>query len=354
MTNATDRRQIVELVNEALAAGARLRRICEKIGIGQNTYRRWSAGGQDKRPHAIRPTPAHALTVAERQAVLDACHRRQFASLPPAQIVARLLDDEQTYLASESSFYRILHAQGLQHRRGRQAAPRRQGPPRRHCADKPNTCWSWDVTYLPTQIRGQFLYLYLIIDIYSRKIVGHEVFESESMANSAQVIHRAVLREQCRHQPLVLHGDNGTAMKGSIIHAKLEQLGVTPSHSRPRVSNDNAYSESLFRTCKYRPEYPIDGFASIGAARRWVGAFVHWYNHEHRHSEIRYVTPAQRHAGLDKAILQKRHQLYLQARARHLARWSGKTRNWRPVGSVWLNPEKEMEDTQTEKALEVA
>jgi transposase-like protein len=140
MTNATDRRRIVELVDEALADGARLSRVCAELGIGQNTYRRWASGGEDQRPHASRPTPSHALTQSERQAVLDACHRREFASLPPAQIVARLLDDEQTYLASESTFYRILHAAGEQRRRGRQAAPQRKGPPRRHRADHANEC----------------------------------------------------------------------------------------------------------------------------------------------------------------------------------------------------------------------
>ncbi len=354
MTNALDRRRIVELVNEALTAGARLRSICAELGIGENTYRRWSAGGEDQRPHIERTTPVHALTPAERQAVLNACHRPQFASLPPAQIVARLLDDEQRYLASESTFYRILHQAGEQRRRGRQAAPRHKGPPRRHRADGPNACWTWDVTYLPTQVRGQFLYLYLIIDIYSRKIVGHEVFDAESMANSATVIQRAVLREQCAHRPLVLHSDNGSAMKGSTIHAKLDELGITPSHSRPRVSNDNAYSEALFRTCKYRPEYPLEGFADLCVARRWVGSFVHWYNDVHRHSEIRYVTPAQRHGGLDKAILGQRHQIYQQAKAKHPARCSRQTRNWQPVGSVWLNPDKETVITHVKNILEAA
>jgi len=354
MTNATDRRRIVELVNQARAAGARLRHACGELGIGQNTYRRWSAGGEDQRPHATRPRPAHALTHKERQAVLDVCHRPQFASLPPAQIVARLLDDEQRYLASESTFYRILHAAGEQRRRGRQAAPQRKGPPRRHRADHANAVWSWDVTYLPTRVRGQFFYLYLIVDIYSRKIVGHEVFEAENMANSAQVVQRAVLREQCGHRPLVLHGDNGSAMKGSTIHAKLEELGVTPSHSRARVSNDNAYSESLFRTCKYHPAFPVAGFADLTDARKWVGQFVYWYNEQHRHSEIRYVTPAQRHAGQDHAILARRHALYQIARAQHPARWSGNTRNWQPVGSVWLNPEKETTVIHQHSELEAA
>lgn len=253
MTNTLDRRRIVTLVDEALAAGARLRSICAELGIGQNTYRRWSSGGADRRPGSVHPRPAHALTREERQAVLQACHQPRFASLAPAQIVAQLLDDEQCYLASESSFYRILHTAGEQRRRGRQAAPQRKGPPRRHRADRPNVLWSYDVTYLPTPVRGQFFYLYLVIDIYSRKIVGHEVFDAENMANSAIVVQRTVLREQCRHEPLVLHADNGPAMKGATLHVKLKELGITPSHSRPRVSNDNAYSEALFKTCKYRP-----------------------------------------------------------------------------------------------------
>lgn len=355
MTNATDRRRIVELVNEARTAGARLRRVCDELGIGLNTYRRWSVQGcEDQRSHVSRPTPSHALTQSERQAVLHACHRREFASLPPAQIVARLLDDEQTYLASESTFYRILHAAGEQRRRGRQSAPRHKGPPRRHRTDHPNAVWSWDVTYLPTLVRGQFFYLYLIVDIYSRKIVGYEVFESENMANSSQVIQRAVLREQCGHRPLVLHGDNGSAMKGSTIYTKLEELGVTPSHSRARVSNDNACSESLFRTCKYHPAFPATGFTDLTDTRQWVGQFVHWYNEQHRHSEIRYVTPAQRHAGLDHSILARRHALYQAARAHHPARWSGKTRNWQPIGSVWLNPEKETTVIHDQNELKAA
>src|SRR5690625_4493990 len=140
MTNATDRRRIVELVNEALAGGARLSRVCAELGIGQNTYRRWASGGEDQRPHASRPTPPHALTPQERQAVLDVCHRPQFASLPPAQIVARLLDDEQRYLASESTFYRILHAAGEQRRRGRQAAPNARGRPGATVPTTPTQC----------------------------------------------------------------------------------------------------------------------------------------------------------------------------------------------------------------------
>jgi transposase InsO family protein len=337
MTSTLDRQHALELVNEARASGARLKSACAELGIGVNTYRRWSHDLEDKRPSADRPTPAHALSEAERQAILDACHRPDFASLPPAQIVTRLLDEEGTYIASESSFYRVLRAANEQHHRGRAAPPRAPGPPPRHMADGPNQVWAYDVTYLPTHVRGVFLYLYLVIDVFSRKIVGAEVFEAENAVHSSLVVERAVLREQCAHRPLILHADNGSPMKGSDLRVTLERLGITPSHSRPRVSNDNAFSEALFRTCKYRPDFPVDGFDSLQEARLWVLAFVQWYNHQHRRSAIRFVTPAQRHQGLDVTILAQRKALCEEACRRHPRRWSRPIRNWDPVQTVWLN-----------------
>ncbi|MCD9230462.1 integrase core domain-containing protein, partial [Ralstonia pseudosolanacearum] len=139
----------------------------------------------------------------------------------------------------------------------------------------------------------------------------------------------------------VLHGDNGSTLKATTVLAMLNWLGVKPSYSRPRVSDDNAYVESLFRTAKYRPEFPDKGFTNLDEARAWASRFVHWYNHEHRHSGIRYVSPAQRHAGQDTAILAARHEVYLQARERNPRRWSGATRNWEPIGAVTLNPERD-------------
>lgn len=354
MTNVLDRQHAVALVDAARQAGARLDRACAEMHIGLNTYRRWSAGVEDGRRNAVRAKPSHALSRAEREAVLQTCLRPEYASLPPSQIVPRLLDEEACYLASESTYYRVLREANAQHRRGRAAAPRRLGPPRRHRADGPNQLWSWDVTYLGASVRGQFYYLYLIVDIYSRKIVGAEVFEAENMVNSSTVIQRAVLREQCLHQPLVLHADNGSAMKGSTLQVTLEKLGITASHSRPRVSNDNAFSEALFRTCKYRPGYPPDGFASLQDARVWVHHFINWYNHEHRHSAIRFVAPAQRHAAEDALILEKRKQLYELARQQHPARWSGQLRNWQPIGSVWLNPRTDHEMRSILPELEAA
>ena len=176
---------------------------------------------------------------------------------------------------------------------------------------------------------------------YSRKAVAWEVHTEESGDHAAALIQRGFTAEQCWQQPLVLHSDNGAPMKSSTLLAKLYDLGITPSRGRPRVSNDNPYSESLFRTLKYCPQWPESGFASLDAARIWVRDFIAWYNNEHRHSRIRFVTPAQRHRGEDHALLAKRHALYEAAKARNPARWSGGTRNWTPVGAVDLNPQRQ-------------
>ena len=175
---------------------------------------------------------------------------------------------------------------------------------------------------------------------HSRKAVGGEVYAQESGERAAELLQRTVMAEQCGHKPLVLHSDNGAPMKSLTLLAKLYELDVTPSRGRPRVSNDNPYSESLFRTLKYCPQWPEQGFVSLPAARVWVHDFIAWYNHQHRHSRIRFVTPAQRHRGDDKAILTKRHAVYEAAKAKRPERWSGKTRNWEPAGAVMLNPER--------------
>ena len=339
MISTADRRQTVMLINIARQDGGRLAPACQVAGISVRTYQRWTKSGNvrpDQRPIAQRPKPANKLTAEERQHVVDICHQPEYASLPPGQIVPRLAD-EGKYIASESSFYRVLHEADEQHHRGRSRKPQSLNPPQGYCATCANQVWSWDITWLPAPIRGMFFYLYMIMDVYSRKVVGWEVHPMESAELSASLIHKAILSEGCLLDPPVLHADNGGPQKGFSMKAKLEALGVTPSYSRPRVSNDNPYSESLFRTFKYRPEYPVKGFESIKAARRWVGRFVNWYNDEHRHSAIRYVTPSQRHMGEDIKILAHRHRVYQQAKQRRQDRWSGSTRNWEPISEVWLN-----------------
>ena len=199
------------------------------------------------------------------------------------------------------------------------------------------------MTYLPAEVTGRWFYLYLILDLYSRKIVGATVADTDDSDHAAHLARRTALAEGIHGlaEKPVLHGDNGATLKATTVLAMLHWLGVKPSYSRPRVSDDNAFVESLFRTAKYRPEFPKRGFATLEQARAWAAAFVHWYNHDHAHSGIRYVSPAQRHAGEDVAILAARHALYQEAKERHPRRWSGPTRNWAPIAVVTLNPERE-------------
>lgn len=338
-----ERQQFVDWLTEAMATGARKAVACEELGVSLRTLQRWTEEGDmqaDARTTRVRHTPANALSQDERDAILAVCNSPEHAHLPPSQIVPRLADQGR-YLASEATFYRVLHAAKQQNRRGSSQAPRKPAAPTTHIATAPNQVWSWDITYLASKVRGQYYYLYLIEDIYSRKGVGWEVYEQESGELAAKLLQRSVIGEQCLHQPLVLHSDNGAPMKSQTLLSKMHDLGITPSRGRPRVSNDNPYSESLFRTLKYCPQWPKDGFADLDEARGWVRDFMRWYNHEHRHSRIRFVTPAERHRGEDHQVLARRHALYRQARARHPGRWSGETRNWEPIRAVMLNPDRE-------------
>jgi transposase InsO family protein len=345
MISSPDRQHAVALIDEARQGGARLQPACRELGIDVRTYQRWTWGGAikpDGRPEAVRPVPANKLSAEERVAVLALCHEPPYASLPPGQIVPRLADEGQ-YLASEATFYRILREAEEQHPRGRARAPRPATDPPRLCAQAPCQVWTWDISWLPGPVKGLFFYLYLILDLYSRKIVGWEVYECESADYAAAVVRRAVLAEQCIDQPLVLHADNGSPMKGETLLATLYRLGISTSYSRPRTSNDNPFSEALFRTCKYCPAYPDQGFGSLAETRTWMQQFVPAYNQAHRHSGIQFVTPEQRHQGHDGAILANRQTVYEQAKARHPERWSGPSRNWQPVTEVWLNPSAEVQ-----------
>lgn len=237
----------------------------------------------------------------------------------------------------------MLRAHGQMSRRGRGRPPRRSRPPTTHIATAPGQVWCWDITFLPALVKGQWFYLYLILDLYSRKIVGFEVHATDSADHAVTLVRRTALTEGLHALAAkpVLHGDNGATLKATTVLAMLTWLGIAPSHSRPRVSNDNPYAEALFRTAKYRPEFPERGFNDLDAARDWAARFVQWYNHVHRHGAIRYVTPAERHAGADHAILRARHDLYERAQRQTPARWSRRTRNWTPIAAVTLNPERD-------------
>jgi transposase InsO family protein len=331
---------IIQLIDEAVAAGARRERAAAVVGISDRAIARWraEAGGDDRR-QGPNTTPLHQLTAAERARVLATANSAEFRNLSPRQIVPRLADRNE-YIASESTFYRILREEGqLAHRQ--HAKPARRHRPKEHVARGPNEVWTWDITYLRSPVRGAFFYLYLIVDIWSRKIVGWSLRHEESSAYARDLIEQAIEREGADPKKLALHSDNGGPMKGSTLLATLQRLGVVASFSRPGVSDDNPFSEAIFRTMKYRPGFPRKAFESFEAALLWVEGFVRWYNDEHLHSAIRYVTPSDRHAGKDSALLADRHAVYTAARCRTPRRWSGETRNWSPIGAVYLNPVKQ-------------
>ncbi len=285
-----DRKEIIHLIEEATQADARQSEACEIIGISTKTLQRWSQedNPQDGRLEAIHE-PANKLTDLERQQMITLANEAEYADLPMNKLVPALAD-KGIYIASESSFYRVLKAENqLQHRQ--KSKPVRQvKKPKALMASRPNQLYSWDITYLPTTVKGIFLYLYLVMDIYSRKIVGWQVYENESSAQAADLMTDICQREDIKPNQVTLHSDNGSPMKGATMLATLQELGVVPSFSRPSVSNDNPYSESLFRTLKYRPEYPEKPFSDLATARDWVNFFVGWYNKEHLHSAIKFVT----------------------------------------------------------------
>lgn len=339
MSTLTERSNIIALVGQAIKDGARQDRACEVISLSERTLQRWQRDQSrgDQRPIRVQE-PKNALSAQERQAVLAVAQSEEFGHLCPSQIVPRLAD-QGNYVASESTFYRVLRAANQLQHRGAERPRTKRSKPRALVATAPRQLFSWDITYLPTLVVGSFFYLYLFLDIFSRKIVGWQVYDCESSELAGEVMRDICMRENIAPNQVVLHSDNGSPMKGATMLATLQDLGVVPTFSRPSVSNDNPFSESLFKTLKYRPDYPARAFESLLAARQWVGQFVHWYNQEHRHSAIRFVTPHERHEGLDNGLLQRRDDVYEAAKAANPQRWSGPTRNWQPVRVVHLNPD---------------
>lgn len=340
----SDRALAVKLIQEANQSGARLALACKEVNISVRTYERWvSEGGikEDQRPKVQRREPKNKLTPQEKTEILEVVKKEEFADLPPTQIVPKLAD-QSIYLASESTFYRVLREQNMQNHRGRSKKPERRIP-ESHLATSPNQVWTWDITWLKGPVKGLFYRLYMIIDLFSRKVVGWEIWKSEEAKYAEELIKRTVVSEKIQGRPLVLHSDNGSPMKAATFQVLLEKLGIQSSYSRPRVSNDNSYSEALFRTLKYRPEYPYKGFETLEKAQEWAKEFVHWYNCIHLHSGINFVTPEQCHTGAHIEVLKKRKKVYELAKEKNPERWSRSTRNWSAHESVALNPMKKTE-----------
>jgi transposase InsO family protein len=336
---------ILDLVQEATDAGAGFDAACEVLDLSGRTVQRWRllGGGEDRR-YGPKREPSNKLSAAEKRAIIEVANSPEYRDVSPKQIVPRLAD-QGIFIASESSFYRTLHEHDLVHHRER-SNPASAHRPSEHVATGPWQVASWDITYLKTCVAGSFFYLYLVVDVWSRKILGWEVHEQESKELAAELIDTIAADADVDLAGWVLHADNGGPMRGSTMVATLQRLGVIPSFSRPHVSDDNPFSEALFRTMKYRPAYPTGGFTSLDQARAWVDRFVRWYNTEHLHSGIRYVTPADRHSGRDVEILANRRRVYERARRRNPNRWSRDTRNWNRIEVVYLNPEPKEENAQ--------
>ncbi len=341
LASPEERAQAILLVKEAQENGARKHKACEILEISVRTLERWEKpdGIADKRKKADRPPQANQLTKEERAMILAIVNSKKYRDLSPSKVVP-LLADEGLYIASESTFYRVLHQEKqLTHRQ--RSRPSKHHKPKSFTATGANQVWSWDISYFPTTVKGLYFYLYTIIDIYSRKIVGWSIHDRESAEHGSALIKQACLDENVERAQLVLHSDNGKPMKGATMLAMLESLGVLPSFSRPSVSDDNPFSESLFKTVKYHHTFPyVNRFNAIVDARSWMETFTTSYNTEHLHSGIKFVTPEQRHTGQDERVLKKRNQVYQLARQQKPARWSGKTRNWSRAKAVTLNPDR--------------
>lgn len=335
------RSQAVSLVKEACSQGARKHKACEQINISHRTIARWEKpdGTIDKRQCATRPSQPNQLSKEERQMILSIANSKRFCDLPPSKIVP-LLADEGRYIASESTFYRVLRVEKqLKHRH--RSRPSTHYKPKAHIASGPNQVWSWDISYLPTTVSGLYFYLYVILDVFSRKIVGWSIHDKQSAEYASSLIKQSCLDAGVSKNQLVLHSDNGKPMKGVTMITMLEKLGVLPSFSRPSVSDDNPYSESMFKTIKYHPTYPdARRFDTIRCARIWMEKFTGWYNTKHLHSGLKFVTPDQRHSGVATTILNSRAMVYKLAKKSRPKRWSGDTRDWSLPDSITLNPDK--------------
>jgi putative transposase len=331
-----DRSKVLVLVAETVKDGSRQGKACEVVGINERTLQRWlkPATTKDGRRGPLS-TPQNKFTVNESAKILEMATSPEFCDKSPHQIVPALADRGE-YVGSESSFYRLLKASEMLAHRGKSRAKNNHRPLAFE-STRPNEVYSWDITYLLSRIRGQYFYLYMFLDIFSRKIVGWRVHDRESAEYAAQLLSDICNCEGIDEGQLAVHADNGGPMKGATMLATIQRLGIMPSFSRPSVSDDNPFSESLFKTLKYCPSFPMKPFESVVAATGWVEAFVAWYNNVHLHSGIKFVTPSSRHSGADVEILKQRQIVYEKAKNKNPSRWSKETRNWDRVTTVHLN-----------------
>lgn len=343
---------MISLIREAIIAGARQSEACRILGITARTLERWQkqqAGGQDQRRGPHTPV-AHRLSEAEKDEILAHANRPELRNLSPERVVATLAD-EKIFICSERSLRRVLTERGQAAYRGRAKPASVAHKPHEYVATEPLRVLSWDITYLRnSHVRGSFFFLYLYVDVWSRRILGWAVHEEQSSECASELLRNVCSEHAIEANAAVLHQDNGAPMKGATFLATLDALGITKSFSRPGVSDDNAYIEALFRHLKYVPNYPKGGFASLEESRAWVSHFVDWYNHHHLHSAIGLVTPDARHHGRDIEILSARQDLYELAQKRSPRRWTRAPRKWDRPLVVTLNPDRTIETRPAQRA----
>lgn len=318
-----------------LSADVGVSRACASLALPRSAWYR-TGRGRTNTPPALRPQPPRALNAEEKAEVRSLLNSERFQDSTPRQVYGVLLD-EGRYLCHWRTMYRILaeHAE-VRERRNQLRHPRHAKPHLR--ATGPNQVWSWDITKLRGPQKWQFYYLYVIIDIYSRCVVGWLLAERESAALAEQLLAETCARQGVIPEQLTVHADHGSAMISKTVALLLADLGVTKSHARPRISNDNPYSEAQFKTLKYRPDYP-DRFGSLQDARQWARGFFHWYNHEHRHSSLGLMTPATVHDGKAMELTTKRQAILLNAYRSHPERFvQGAPTAPRLSEAVWINP----------------
>lgn len=324
----------MSLINEAVKSGARKTKACEILGLKIRTIQRWENNSEGDRRCNNSKVPINKLSNEEKEQIIKVCCSDRFMDKSP-NVIVPILAEEGIYYGSESTYYRFLKEKKLLNHRSDVKPGKKKVKPEAPIANGPNQVWSWDITYLKSFIKGEFFYLYMFLDIWSRKIVGWEIYELESSEYASELMKK--ISKDNYVKGVILHSDNGSPMKGATMLGTLQNLGVIPSFSRPRMSDDNPYSESLFRTLKYKVTYPRN-FESIEDARKWVKSFVEWYNFEHRHSKIKFVTPDQRHTGKDIELLKKRKETYQNAKLKNPERWSKEIKNWDWIEEVSLNP----------------
>lgn len=303
---------------------------CQSLNIARTAVRRLRQKRSFCGPMPARrlcrktaPQP-RALSQAEREHVLSVLNSETFCEQPPAQVYYSLLS-QGVYMCSISTMHRLLRSQ-QQHGERRQQRPAQHNPVPRLRAKQPNEVWTWDISKLPTEKRGEYLSLYMVMDLYSRYIVAWMLSTKENSALSQQLIQEAATRYRIEPGQLTLHQDRGTPMTAHCYLDLLGELAITASHSRPRVSNDNPHSESLFKTAKYQPDYPRR-FANYSHARQWCEEFVEWYNNAHHHSSLAGYTPSEVFTGENTVQHIKR----MQAREAHFERHPNRYVNGRPT-----------------------